>query len=131
MLLLSPSRVSFGALILGNVASIAIDRVPAREVIEFSDAGPYPTFADVPEQKVVITIVQHLTGSDFAAPLPSASATLLIQAKPNASDAGAITLQAGTVVRSVTYDLRGKGATRTITLFALSSNGAANPITIT
>lgn len=130
MLLLSPTRVSFGSLVLPNVSSISIDRAASREAIDFSDNGPHPTFADIPEQKVLITILQHLTSSDFAAPLPSSSATLTIHAKPNDSDSGSITLQATTVVRSCTHTLSPKGATRTISLIALSSNGTTDPITI-
>jgi hypothetical protein len=130
MLLLSPTRVSLGNLVLQNVSSISIDRLPSREVLEFSDLGPYPTFADIPEQKVLITILQHLTSSDFAAPLPSASATLTIHARPNGTDAGSVTLQANTVVRAVSHDLAPKAATRTISLIAISSSGTANPITI-
>jgi len=130
MLIFSPTRVSLGNLVLQNVSSIAIDRAPSRESLEFSDLGPYPDFADIPEQKVLITILQHLTSSDFAAPLPSASATLTIHARPNGTDAGSVTLQATTVVRAVSHDLAPKAATRTISLIAISSNGTANPITI-
>ncbi|MBU6411988.1 MAG: hypothetical protein KGS45_00820 [Planctomycetes bacterium] len=130
MFLSSPTRVTFGSLLLSSVSSISIDRTASREAIDFSDAGPHPTFADIPEQKVLITILQYLTSSDFAAPLPSSSATLTIHAKPNDSDSGSLTLQASTVVRSCTHSLNPKGATRTISLIAISTNGATDPITI-
>jgi hypothetical protein len=130
MFLSSPTRVSFGSLLLPNVSSISIDRSPSREAVDFSDSGPHPTFADIPEQKSLITILQHLTSSDFAAPLPSTSATLTILANPNDSDSGSLTLQASTVVRACTHSLNPKGATRTISLIALSPNGSTDPITI-
>lgn len=130
MYFLSPSRVSFGTLVFGNVSSVAIDRLAAKEAVEYSDAGPYPVFADVPEQKVMITLVQQLSASDFAAPLPGALGTTTITARQNNSDAGAITLQASTVVRSVMHSMTGKAAMRTIVLIAISSNGSANPISI-
>lgn len=130
MFLLSPTRVSLGALVLQNVAAVSIDRAPFREAVEFSDAGPHATFADIPEQKVLITIQQHLTATDIAAPLPSASATLTIHARPNASDAGSITMQSTVVVRACTHTLSPKGATRTLSLIAISSSGTTDPITI-
>ncbi len=130
MFLSSPTRVTFGSLLLTDVSSIAIDRTASREAIDFSDAGPHPTFADIPEQKVLITIQQHLTASDIAAPLPSSSATLTIRARPNNSDSATLTLQTTAVVRACTHSLNSKGATRTLSLIALSSNGSADPITI-
>ena len=131
MLLLNPRHVRFGSLTLEDVFAVAIDRSAHRAVEDWPDTGPYASFADVPEQKVRIRIEQELSAGDLGPPAPGDRATLTLSASPTMCDASRRRLTADAVVLSVTYDLSLKrGAARTITLAALSPDGAADPITL-
>ncbi len=131
MLLLNPTSVSFDAAAWPDATAIAIDRKAQRSVIHWTDFGPYAVFADVPEQAVAITITRQVLRDDLAAPVPGQSGILEFFTSPTASDAARKRLTAVAVVAAVTHDLsRTKGALRTITLIAISPDGAADPITI-
>lgn len=132
MLILNPAQVTFGTATWSDVAAVSIERRPHREVVEWSDAGPHAVMADVPEQRVDITVVQALSRDDLATPRPSEQAVLTVQVSPTASDAGRKKIVATCVIVRVEHDVIGKrGATRTIRLVAISSDGVADPITVT
>jgi hypothetical protein len=131
MLILNPRTVSFGASRWDNVQSIALDRSPQRIAEDWSEAGPYAVFADVPEQKLRITLVQDLSPADLAAPVPGDRATLSFTTSAAATDRRRQSLSTDAVVLRVTHDLSIKGApTRTVLLAPLSPDGAADPITV-
>jgi len=131
VLLLNPQLVTFGSLTLDPVALISIDRVAARQVLDWSDAGPYPVLADAPEQRVTIKLVQDLS-QDLSAPRPGDQATLAFHASPTLATATRRKLSCTAVVMSVTHELSLKrGLTRTIELAALSPDGATDPIAVT
>ena len=132
MLLLNPRTVRFGSAIWDNIAAIAIDRAAHKTIEDWSEGGPYATLADVPEQKVRITIAQDLARDDISAPRPGDAATLTFYTAPALADSGRKKVSTTAVVLSVQHELSlKKGAIRTITLAAVSADGAADPITIT
>lgn len=136
MLILNPPTVQLGPHTLDDVALLAIDRVAHRKAEEWSDAGPHPVFADVPEQRTVVRIVRRLERDDPAPPLPGEQHTLAFHTSPNLSDADRRRISiAAAVVTAVTHQVgggpSGRGAQQTITLTALSPDGASDPISIT
>jgi hypothetical protein len=131
MLLLAPRLVRFDSATWDTVASVAIDRLAHRAVEDWSDLGPYPTLADVPEQRVRIVVEQEIGRDDLGPPRPGDQGTLTFCAAPAASDAGRTRVSALCVVLSVEHTLSLKrGAIRTITLAAISPDGASDPIAI-
>jgi hypothetical protein len=101
MLLLSPRTVTFGAARWDGVASVAIDRSAHSTIEEWTDLGPYAALADVPEQRVRIRIVQDLSASDLAAPVPGDEALLTLTTAPVAADSARRRLSATAVVLDV------------------------------
>ncbi len=129
MLILNPRLVKFGSAAWPDIASIAIDRAAHRTVEDWSDLGPYAVLADVPEQKVRITIMQELAREDVNVPRPGESGTLSFCTSPTASDAGRRRFTCTAVVLDVKHELSlRKGAIRTITLAAISPDGEADPV---
>ena len=131
MLILNPRTVTFGESTWHAVTAVAIDRAPQRTALEWSDEGPYPVLADVPEQLVTIKVVQDIAAGDFSTPRPGDQADLTLHTSPHATDAGRLKLTTTAVILRVEHDLTRKTTTRTITLAAISEDGAADPITIT
>lgn len=132
MLLLNPRIVRFGSAMWGNVAAVAIERVPRRVVEAFGDDGPYAVLVDVPEQQVRIKVVQEALNGSPAVPRPGDLAMLVLHVSPTAGDSGRQRLSTEAVVLSVEYEVSLKrGAIRTITLAAVSAGGAADPVTVT
>lgn len=134
MLLPIPNSLVFDGLPLPDATLVTIDRTAAREAVEWTDAGPHPAFADVPEQRTTITIARSLTSGDLAAPSPSrrGELTFLFSASGGTTDAARKRLRADCVVREVRHDLNpaAPSARQLITLLALSPDGATDPITI-
>lgn len=137
MLILHPAVVKFGSTILENIAAVTLDRSPQKDVVEWSDNGPYAVMADVPEQKVTATLRQRLNREDINAPEPGSSGTLSVSTAPTAGDTGRRRLTASAVVLSCTHDIDGAWgrqqptATRVIKLILLSPDGSTDPVTIT
>lgn len=133
MLILNPPHVTLGPHTFTDVALLAIDRAAERTAEEWSDAGPHPVFADVPEQRTLIRIVRRPERDDLTPPRPGEQHALTFRISPNLSDADRrrITIPAA-VVTAVTHQVGGpKGAQQTITLTALSSDGATDPVAVT
>jgi hypothetical protein len=131
MLLLNPRTVRFGQATWENISAAIIDRAPHKTIEEWSDSGPYATFADCPEQRTRITILQELNSEDVTAPRPGDSATLTLYTSPGA-DRGRKKVSCAAVVLAVIHELSlKKGALRTIQLAAISPDGSTDPITLT
>ncbi|MBX3388072.1 MAG: hypothetical protein KF691_01310 [Phycisphaeraceae bacterium] len=129
MLFLNPSQLSLLSIDLPDIDSVSIDRLAHREIVEWSDSGPFAIFADIPEVKVEITITQRLEREfTLAGPKPGEQGTLEFIISPNASHAHRQKVSAQVVVRSIRNDLAAKPE-RIISLAALSPNGATDPIT--
>ncbi len=132
MLILNPARVRFAGAAWEDVTRIAIDREAARPIAEWGDAGPHVVLADVPEQRVRITIERQLVRDGMDGPRPGESGELTFYASPAGSEAGRVRVRATGVVIAVTHELSGrKGAIRTVELLAVSSDGAADPVAVT
>lgn len=132
MLLLNPRSVRFGPHTWENIAAVMIDRAAHKAVEEWGEGGSYPIFADVPEQRIRITIVQELAREDVNIPRPGEEDTLTLYTSPGLADSGRKKVTAPAVVLSVAHELSlKKGALRTITLAAVSPDGVTDPITLT
>jgi hypothetical protein len=139
MLILNPPTVAFGNRTWPNVRSVVVERAATREIVEWSDDGRFPTFADVPEQRVDVRVVQELAAEDVSSPIPGEAGTLVFHTAPGAADASRRTATAWCVVLSVKYDLAGapsdfraiRTPTREIRLTAVSTSGDTDPITVT
>lgn len=141
MLLLNPSSVRFGDDLWDDATLIAIDRAPARLAENWSDLGPYQVFADAPEQRITIRIVRRLTRDQPPPPPLGTMAQLRFATSPSASDAGRRLIEATAVLIEVDHQLPGDGdppsrtrarsASQTLTLVAISGDGADDPIVIT
>lgn len=132
MLLLNPRTVRFGAAVWDNIAAAVIDRAPHKTTEAWSDLGPYATLADVPEQRVRISLTQELTRDDVGSPRPGDQGTLTLCTSPALADAGRKKVSCTAVVLAVVLELSlKKGAVRTIQLAAISPDGATDPITVT
>jgi hypothetical protein len=126
MLLLNPRLVSFSSARREDIALIAIDRSPHREVVEWSDLGPHAVLADVPEQRIQIKVLQELTRDDITIPHPGDAGELVFHTSPTSSDAGRKRISTQAVILRVEHEVSLKrGALRTITLIALSEDGGA------
>lgn len=142
MLILHPRTVRFGTMAIEQVVAVTLDRTAARDAVEWTDHGPHPTFADVPAVRTTVTLRQQLHREDLApaasetTPLrPGTQAALTIVTAPAASDQSRRKLTATAVLLSAETQLKGgeasPAATRTLTFVLISSDGAAEPCTIT
>lgn len=123
MLILNPSTVAFGSATFDDVQSIAVQRSCAKVVEAWGDEGPYCTFADAPEVRVEIVVVQ-VVGESVAEPAqPGEQAELSAVFSPNLSQARRLRLTAAAIVKSVAYAVAPKGALRTTTFLAVSGEG--------
>jgi hypothetical protein len=132
MLIVNPDVVWLGAAELRGVKSVAVERVGQRVALAWSDAGPHAAFADVPEQKVTMRVVQELPGAYENSPRPGDSVSVSVHVAPSGAEGQRRRLSATGVVTGVTYQvLQRGGSTRTIELVLVSSDGVADPITAT
>ncbi|MDX2148480.1 MAG: hypothetical protein SFZ23_13255 [Planctomycetota bacterium] len=131
MLVINPGRVQWGAIVLDNVTRVSVDRFARRSVVEWSDDGRFPTFADVPEQRVEINITQELTREELSGPKPGDSATLVVHTSPAASDAQRKKLTVNAVVLGVTHQVSANGfASRRMRLVAVAAEGSVDPVSV-
>lgn len=130
MLILNPDIVIFQGDTLEGVLAVALDRRPAKEVVEHDDLGPHATFADVPEQRVELTVRQELRRGDLSLMAPGDEGTLELWTAPGASDAGRRKLTASVVCLRIEHDLTRKAPVRMMRFIAVSTSSATDPITI-
>lgn len=131
MLVLNPRRVVFAGTEWPGVTLVAVDREATRVAVEWGDAGPHPTFADVTEQRVGVRVVIELGDEDVGSPVPGAAGTLSFHTSRSGSEGGRRRVSMSAVVTGVSHELSLKrGAVRTIDLVAVSADGAADPVTL-
>lgn len=131
MLILNPRLVRFGTTTWPDVSLIAIDRDTPRLALEWSDRGPHPVFADAPEQRLTIRIIQDIARDDLNTPRPGQQDTLTFYTSPTGADARRRKLTLTACITSVSHDLSlTRGTQRRTTLTALSPDGLTDPITI-
>jgi len=132
MLLLNPRLVTFASSRWDDIALIAINREAHKEIVEWSDLGPHVVLADVPEQRIEIKVIQELARDDITVPHPGDSGELSFHTSPTSTDAGRKKITTEAVILRVDHELSLKrGALRTITLIAISQDGADDPLSIT
>jgi hypothetical protein len=132
MLILNPRSVRFGTAAWDDVESVVIDRAGTRVVEEWGDLGPYEVLADVPEQRVTVRVVQAVHRDDVNVPRPGEQDTLMLFTAPEGNELKRKKVTCVAVVKDVSHELSfKKGALRTVTLVAVSSDGAADPIVVT
>lgn len=131
MLFVNPRVVRFGDRVWSDAALVAIDRAAERLIEAWSDHGPYCTLADVAEERVTVRVVQAVAGDNPGALPLGEQAELSFVTSPAASDQGALEVRADCVIVGVSHELSVKhGATRTITLRAVSPDGSTDPVSI-
>lgn len=130
MLLLSPEIVRFDSFAWDDVATLAVDHIPRRLIEDFSDLGPFATFADVPEQTIQIRVQRRMTSDDLDAPALGTSGDLIFYFSPPGAELSRRRVQISCVLTSIRTDLPAlKQTTRTLTFLA-TSDGLTNPISI-
>lgn len=131
MLLLNPRVVRFGSATWEDVAAVAVDREAHRLVLEWGDLGPHAVFADVPEQKVTIRVVQEVARGDVDVPRPGEQGTVEFHTSPASGSAGRRRVSATAVITDVTHEVSLKGgAIRRVTLVAVSGDGVTDPVSV-
>jgi hypothetical protein len=130
-MLLHPTTVQFGDLGLDGVVGLTIDRLAAREIVEFDDAGPHAAFADVSEVRTMITLTRRLTQATLDTPMPGMMAELSFTSASGSHDAGRARVWAIAVLREARHALAdgggrgGASAMQTLTFIAVSDDGGA------
>jgi hypothetical protein len=135
MLMIAPRVVKFGAVVIERVVAVAIDRTAGKGVVERGDGGPHAVFADVPEQRVTVTVRQVLTREDMADLTPGTSGTLVIFTAPTGAEGGRRKVSGTAVLMGAEGDVRGGegievAAGRTLRFVLLSADGSADPVTV-
>jgi len=133
MLWLNPTEATLDGAPLPGVRSVAVDRVTTRTAEERTDAGPHVVFSDAPEQRVTLRLRRRVAGADDAA-LPGvplgAMAALAFRAAPSSGDRNGRRISATVALRAVEHGFTAReGFTQTLTMTAISPDGAADPIT--
>lgn len=132
MLLLHPREVRFLSTLWRSVTSIVIDRAATRVVAEVGDGGPHVVFADCPQQRVTVRVVMDITEDTLASPALGEQGALSFVTAPTGVNGARSRIALQGVVASVTHELSlRRGAVRTVELVAISSDGSADPVTIT
>lgn len=141
MLLIFPRLVRFGAITLNEVYAVAFTRDASSVILEQSDEGPHPVFADTQARRATALVKQSLTREDPTDLIPGALATLTIETASATASGARRTHSATAMLLSAQTDLKaaangvsggsasGALATRTLTFVLLSPDGATDPIT--
>lgn len=129
MIVLRPDEVRFGGAVWEGVIRVTVDRLSSRTVDEWGEVGGHLVFVDVARQRVVMKVTQEIDGDDFEAPGLGDEGLFSFRGSKG-SDVGAVEVEAVGVVESVLNKVSDFGATRTITLIAVSSDGVVDPITV-
>lgn len=131
MLFLFPTGVEFAGAAWPGVTSVAIGRRAEKSIVEFGDGGSHVVLADVPEQRVEVTVSQELTADDAGGPVPGEEGALGFETGPTGSGAGRRRVSVSAVVLGVTYRVSKKsGAIRVVELVGVSSDGVADPVVV-
>jgi hypothetical protein len=131
VLIIDPRAVSFGASAWDGVTSVSIARRAARSFEAYGGTGPHVVLADVPEQRVEVTVVQELLSDDMDTPVPGWTGELSFETALNGSQAGRNRVSMQAVVMGVRYSAsRKSGSVRTVELLAVSADGAADPVSV-
>lgn len=133
MFWLNPTEVVVLGVSLGGVSSVSVDRFATRTAEEHGDLGPHVVFVDAPEQRVTVKIrrrVNELNAGAVSGVEVGALGEVSFRVGAAMSDRGGRVVRAQVVVRGVDHALSERdGFIQTISMIAVSSDGAADPIT--
>ena len=130
MLILNPRSVKFGAAVWDEVTAVVVDRAAHRTAAEWGDLGPHAVVVDVPEQSVRVRVVRSVSAGDIDVPRPGDAATLTFYTAPAGNELRRRRVSCAAVVLEVSHELSQGRAARTVTLQAVSGDGAADPISV-
>ncbi len=130
MLILNPQQVTFDGVDWREVESIAVDRLGHRLVQEWSDEGPWMVFVDVPEQRLRVVLRQRVDEGALSSPTPGDAGLLRFEAARSSSDAGRVSVEMEATIGEVRHDLTRNGGVRSMVLWAVSVDGATDPVTV-
>lgn len=129
MIWLNPDKVTLGSFELRNVSLVAVDRAARRTAEEWTDVGPHLGFADVPEQRVSVSISRQILETETTGPRPGEAHALTFRTSAGSSAAAVRSVSMTVVVRSVEYVIGKSGrATQMIRGVAVSSDGVVDPV---
>ncbi|MGP1345248.1 MAG: hypothetical protein ACTS3F_01090 [Phycisphaerales bacterium] len=132
MIWLNPRGVVFDGAAWDGVRSVSVSRRGEGVVVEYGDAGPHPTFADVPRRRTVLVIERILTGNGAGSAHPSQQGTLSWISAPSLSEGSASQVTASVVITSIEHAVSTKhGMVQRIEAVGVSTDGAADPLAIT
>jgi len=131
MLILNPERVELGTAVLDRVTSVTIDRQTVSPVEQWGGTGPWCRLVDSTKRRVTVTVKQEPGPALDAGPALGSQAELRAIVAPTRSDKGRRRVRCLCVVISVEHALpTGKPPVRTVTLLAVSTAGATDPVAI-
>ncbi|GIW74595.1 MAG: hypothetical protein KatS3mg103_1117 [Phycisphaerales bacterium] len=131
MLVLNPQSVVLLGKAVEHVRRVSVRRSAERVVLEWGNAGPYPVFADVPEQRVELEVLAELHRGSIDGPTPGEEGTLSFFTSPTAGSGGREKVVAQVVVLGVSDEVAPGGtAQRRIRLAAISADGTQDPIDV-
>ncbi len=132
MLYLHPTHITLDATPLPGVESIAVTRKAKAVITDFTDDGPHPTFADVPERLTTLTIKRRVPEPDdaFASVALGDEFDLAFRAARTPDAPHALRVSARIVITGVESSVAGeRECAQTITAVAVSTDGGADPLT--
>ncbi len=88
MLVINPQSVQLIGQDIERVRRIAIHRSAERLLVEWGNMGPFPVFADVPEQRVEIELLADLERGTLEGPVPGEEGSLEFFTSPTAGVGG-------------------------------------------
>ncbi len=131
MIWLNPKDVSLGAVSLGEVRHVTVEEKAERFVVEFGDAGPHAQFVDAPERRVTVKLRRRVLGNENLALAVGDALAFEMRTAPTGSDGPGVRVSAEVVISSIVYKVdRNDGAEQLIEAVALSTDGAAAPVTV-
>ena len=132
MLWLNPTAVSLFGAALGGVSSVAVDRFATRTAEERGDLGPHVVFVDAPEQRVTVRVrrrVDEASAGAVSGVVVGSMGELSFRVAASIGDRKGRVVRATVVVRGVDHEFSERdGFVQTISMTAVSSDGAADPI---
>lgn len=129
MIVLSPREVSLIGRTLTGVESVTVSRRARKVIEEWSDAGQFCVMADVPEQRVSVTLRRVITADEAWSPAPGQAGAVSFRVGPSAAAPRGRTVSAAVVVLSVEHEAGAAGGVgQRIEMVAVSSTGAVDPI---
>ena len=133
MLYLHTTSVTLGSIPLPGVESVAVARKAKAVITDFTDDGPHPTFADVPERLTTLTIKRLVPEPDdaFTQVALGNELDLAFHAARTPDAPYALRVSARIVITGVESSVTGeRGCAQTITAVAVSTDGDDDPLTV-